>query len=549
MSEIIPSIVVDKPKRSNFNLSFTNRFDCSPGLLYPVLVRDHYPADEISLDMASIIKTMPTIGPMFGSFKVQFDAYFIPTRLYINVLHNNMTDFDPADVKFPIMRLWQRPEATENVDPDYLGVHQSSIFHFLGIPGNFFLPQSEPAARQFNAIPLLGYWDIFKNYYANTQEDKAYFMGLKTTTVSEYLTPVAFDLSNIDDKRYDILANDSLTRAYPVVATGANQTDPFKFTRDASPSSSSVYDYHYAKGGLALRTYLPDRFSVWIDANKYTISLNSAVIDVSSGSFNMDQLRFANKLNEMLQKTLVSGGRFSDWQRVQYGTSAIPLMESPIFIGSRSTELSFEDIMQTSSSPQAGSDNYNPSTDPYTLGSMAAVGRGFLSGKRMKYYCNELGYLMVIMSVVPRVDYSQGTRDCLTHLTLGDLHVPALDSIGMQDLLVDTFFSAGCASDGSFNVEAKSVGKQPAWLELMTSVNETHGNFAAWCNLSYMALNRTFMLTSNFASGIDFTAYVDPVLYLKNFAGSDYTADPFWVQIRFQYFVKRALSKRVMPNL
>ena len=28
-----------------------------------------------------------------------------------------------------------------------------------------------------NAVPLIGYYDIFKNYYANTQEEKFYTIG------------------------------------------------------------------------------------------------------------------------------------------------------------------------------------------------------------------------------------------------------------------------------------------------------------------------------------------------------------------------------------
>ena len=36
-----------------------------------------------------------------------------------------------------------------------------------------------PIERQFNAVPYLGYWSIFKNYYANKQEENAYVIHTK----------------------------------------------------------------------------------------------------------------------------------------------------------------------------------------------------------------------------------------------------------------------------------------------------------------------------------------------------------------------------------
>ena len=33
-----------------------------------------------------------------------------------------------------------------------------------------------PAAQK-NAVKVLGYWDIFKNYYANKQEENYYMIG------------------------------------------------------------------------------------------------------------------------------------------------------------------------------------------------------------------------------------------------------------------------------------------------------------------------------------------------------------------------------------
>ena len=45
--------------------------------------------------------------------------------------------------------------------------------------------------RTFNSMPILAYWDIYKNYYANKQEGKGMFINNvseKNPTISEWLT-------------------------------------------------------------------------------------------------------------------------------------------------------------------------------------------------------------------------------------------------------------------------------------------------------------------------------------------------------------------------
>ena len=48
----------------------------------------------------------------------------------------------------------------------------------IGISRNQrFRMDNAGATMEFNAIPLLGYYDIFKNFYANTQEDNFYVIA------------------------------------------------------------------------------------------------------------------------------------------------------------------------------------------------------------------------------------------------------------------------------------------------------------------------------------------------------------------------------------
>ena len=55
----------------------------------------------------------------------------------------------------------------------------SSLLNYLGIKskGKELAASGAGADQKMNAIPAIAYYDIFKNFYANKQEEKFYVMG------------------------------------------------------------------------------------------------------------------------------------------------------------------------------------------------------------------------------------------------------------------------------------------------------------------------------------------------------------------------------------
>ena len=143
------------------------------GSLVPFMKVLALPGDTINIQLDSKIMTHPTIGPLFGSYKVQLDVFQVPIRLYNAMLHMNMLGIGMKmeEVKFPQIKLEaERIKPQANTDNEQ--INASSIFSYLNIRG-----LGQPRAgvieivRNFNAIPFLAYWDIYKNYYANKQEE------------------------------------------------------------------------------------------------------------------------------------------------------------------------------------------------------------------------------------------------------------------------------------------------------------------------------------------------------------------------------------------
>lgn len=166
-------------ERSTHDLSYIWRSSASAGTLIPFMSELALPGDNWEIDLNCNVLTLPTVGPLFGSYKVQLDVFSVPVRLYNGQLHMNKNEIglDMAKVKFPLLELWQFDQNTtfpsEYTDNEQM--NPSCILKYLGISGlGIHEVEGAPIKRAFNMIPLLGYWDIYKQYYANKQEGRGF---------------------------------------------------------------------------------------------------------------------------------------------------------------------------------------------------------------------------------------------------------------------------------------------------------------------------------------------------------------------------------------
>ena len=649
--------------RSTHDLSFVMRTTMAPGVLVPTMKQLVLPGDTFPIETRCHTLTHPTIGPLFGSFKQQNDFFFCPIRLYNAMLHNNALNIglDMKKVKFPYTMLDNR-----KVSQDYLEgsantlrkqVHPSSLPFYLGYKA-LNTDDAEQGRGQIQLLPVIMYFDIFKNYYANKQEDSfyqivnggdyiyttknpiqrnfyfnlqsqisnkwaeikkygsnppkdtlqvpqgsVYYVGFvlnsptdineddvyiqipnfvlggtsygyiqgsitdllnkgsitksspNTSNSKGYVINVSkmdpgingfgvqhkveardqqaaykkIPLSEIDDMRENILAAGR-------VAYGCNESfinNIFKTHEDPNaidPDRDQVYDCASPMVGLVLKTYQSDINTNWVNTEWIDgdTGINAiTAIDTSSGSFTLDTLNLAKKVYTMLNRIAVSDGSYNAWIQTVYTSGGLNHIETPVYIGGSSLEIEFQEVIN------------NSGTEDQPLGSLA--GRGVATshkGGNIIFKADEPGYIFCITSITPRVDYFQGNDWDLYLNTMDDLHKPQLDGIGFQDRLYRNI-------NASAEIEEldKTIGKQPAWIEYMTNVNKTFGNFALIENEGWMCLNRLY-------GNIDtYTTYIFPHLYNNIFADTDITAQNFWVQIAFNMKPRRVMSAKVIPNI
>lgn len=621
---------------STHDLSTIFRNTQSVGTLVPNLVLLAQKGDTIDIDIESHVLTHPTVGPLFGSFKHENHIFSIPIRLYNSWLHNNRTKIglNMSDIKIPQLQI-SIDKTKDNPTPDnqWSQINPSCLLAYLGIRGYACnaTTSSQEVTVQKMAVPFLGYFDIFKNYYANTQEENFYIIGATESITKIEVTQAegAIYTSTTPDKINIGIASGDSVRITPkntyeaddititwfdmsteTIRTG-KPTDFGTWTKSSGnwnvvmaptqvgllmsitpnnrvqlkdypleqidemrdiilatkgnitsiPNKSSIALYDSfgqrlpngklnttsSQYGLCLKTYNSDLLQNWINT-EWIDGVNGisevTAIDVTDGKLTMDALNLQQKVYNMLNRIAVSGGTYKDWlETVFTGGNYMERCETPIFEGGMSTEIVFQEVISNSASGEQ------------PLGTLA--GRGYDTGKQkgghVKIKVTEPSFIMGIGSITPRIDYSQGNEFYNELLTLDDIHKPALDGIGYQDSLN---WQRAWWDDNRMennNRLQPSAGKTVAWLNYMTNINRTFGNFAINDNEAFMVLNRNYEMNpsagTNETKIADLTTYIDPVKYNYIFAETNLDAMNFWVQTKFDIKVRRLISAKQIPNL
>lgn len=668
--------------RSSNNLSKIVRTDQSFATIVPYYCEIGLTGDTFYInEIESIIRTLPTNGPIFGSAKFQVDVFCVPIRLYMSALHNNAlgVGLKMANIKLP--KLWEPIVADNNAGREttdgYLirnanNYNPSSLPAYLGKRGLPINTTNTELQIKRQALFELAYWDIYKNYYANKQEEIGFVIGpspklsngviiynaslqksisnigtvldvtekipitatnlviqvqfsaaadaekagknvyLKLPAISDAATPLykefskaneisqvnrktvkftfsipanqyaipptssknpiiidenddidkitgfntkndvqlhKFDLSTIDSLREDILATPSQEEFILPGSTANAAKYPFLaplYDTLKTESGVRVYGRTTSQCGLGIRTYLSDRFNNWLNTEWIdgTNGINEITsVDVSGGLLTMDALILQKKVYDMLNRIAVSGGSYRDWQEAVFGVRVSRAAESPIYVGGYASEIVFDEVVSTSAF-ESGVTGQEP------LGSLAGRGRetSKRGGKNIKIRCEEPSLIMILGSIVPRVDYSQGNKWWTRIDTMNDFHKPNLDQIGFQELLTQEMNGRAWRVSSDRKTTDFSTGKQPAWTEYTTTVNETYGDFAAGEPLEYMAFNRVYEVIDD-PKLKDATTYIDPQIFNKAFANSNLDAKNFWIQIGFDVIGRRVKSAREIPNL
>ena len=121
--------------RSTHDLSYVWRNTQAVGSLVPFMCEVGLPNDTWDIDLQHHIMTHPTIGPLFGSFKMQADIFVCPIRLYNAMLHNNALNVGLSikQVKLPQIKTEILAQDLADGSEDFKQIEPSCLLSYLGL--------------------------------------------------------------------------------------------------------------------------------------------------------------------------------------------------------------------------------------------------------------------------------------------------------------------------------------------------------------------------------------------------------------------------------
>lgn len=121
--------------RSSHNIGKIIRTSQACGTIVPYWCQIGLDGTTFYIDITTKVKTLPTTGPVFGSFKHQIDVFVIPIRLYIAALHNNAlgVGLNMSKVLLPQYEVYTANTSIYKNDTNRGQVNPSSLISYLGV--------------------------------------------------------------------------------------------------------------------------------------------------------------------------------------------------------------------------------------------------------------------------------------------------------------------------------------------------------------------------------------------------------------------------------
>lgn len=590
------------------NLSMDKRSSIKQGVHIPIAFEKCYSTDNFDVEFASKLQSNPLVAPLMGEFILRFSTFKSDLSNYYGWLDNNervdaqkwlnrrrhyLSGFiidnltsGPGDwinlhTILPIYPGGQDWDGLTALDVDgelykSICVRPGSVLDFIGVPPGFICPHvayelqwsdadyvaSLTAPNHIVADRLLVYLDVIRNYMVNNQYDSIPYLAISKDTSSGSTWVENSQLVNVSLRVLDFFFK--MLRMEPdgvdIGAFLSTLIDDSSLLSRHEVKRAEVQELigwfeNVAYGGMFCAQFAPDMMQNLLQ--KVGTENVQISVDPETGSFTVVDFRLKNKIQHLQEDINVAGGRPDDVNQMIWHSKGYGKLDIPALVSVSSFDINPRNVVSTAQTSNA--------SGPVDLGQVASRVYNDDYQNQFDIKCDWDAVLMTIVTLIPKVDYSEGLDKDLDALMFADDFKPQFNQLGFQDVpyyRYNALPSGAPTPDSDRNFVlfpdddsfVESVGKTVAFIGMRSNVNRVHGEFSHFGNAQTWVLSRTFRRVIDGSAGayfqnLKFSPYVNPGDFQYPFTLNDANVDNWYLQVAFKIRAVRPISNQARPTL
>lgn len=384
------------------------------GKIIPVALTEALPGDTFQQSTSLLMRLSPQLAPVMHPVSIRLHHWFVPHRL-------NWEGWEDFITGGPDGTGTAEPYPT-NAAP--VTVTTGDLWDYFGLPVGKTFP-----AGSLSTLPLQAYNHIFNEFYRD--------QDLVSEVTLENPNPLlcAWQKDYFTSARPWSQKGPSVTLpiggSAPVVSTGENPN--FNAAGDASFINRNIQVNTGANNpvimsGASVSALLPMQFG----------NMTGLEADLSAAeAANIIDVRRAFALQRYQEARAQYGSRYTEYLRYLGVNPQDSRLQRPEFLGGGKQTISFSEVLKTGS----GEDPSEP------IGTMKGHGIAALRSNRYRYFCQEHGYILTLMSVRPKTLYMDGMPKTFSKRTKEEYYQKELELIGQQEVYKREIYADGSATD------------------------------------------------------------------------------------------------------
>nr|DAO69174.1 MAG TPA: Major capsid protein [Microviridae sp.] len=408
-------------RRYKHSLSNYRLLTCDMGKLVPIGLTEALPGDTIQGSTSLLLRMSPQVAPVMHPISVRVHHWFVPNRMVFTGWEDFITGGKDGLGNGAIY-----PTNAAGITPAI-----GDVLDYMGVPTGTLFP-----AGALGLMPIRAYNKIYNEFYRdedlitgpaedstvvqNIAWEKDYFTTARPWTQKG--PAVTMPLGTTAEVRTN--AADLITGTQPSLRLNNADGTAKPVAGSALGIAANTGNLYYGGAGPAFAK------------DTYPSNLYADLTTASAAQIN--DIRRAFALQRYQEARAQYGSRYTEYLRYLGIRSSDARLDRPEYLGGGKQTVAFSEVLRTGNE---AADAVNP------IGQLKGHGIAAMRSNRFRYFCEEHGYIITLLSIRPRTMYINGIQRTWSRRTKEDYFQQELERIGQQQIFNREVFAAGTAAD------------------------------------------------------------------------------------------------------